>query len=148
MLDGRLGECRCGAVRFRASGAPVITMACHCKGCQRMSASAYSLSALYPASAFAVIEGAPVIGGLKGATRHYFCGDCMSWMFTLIEGVEGFVNIRAPLFDDTSGMAPFVETCLSEKLDWATTPAAHGYAGFPPMEDFPRLMAEFAAREG
>ena len=33
------GGCRCGQVRFRIDGGPLITMACHCTGCQRMTAS-------------------------------------------------------------------------------------------------------------
>ena len=43
------GQCRCGATRIEASGPPLITMACHCTGCQRMTGGAYSLSSFYPA---------------------------------------------------------------------------------------------------
>lgn len=46
---GRDGGCRCGQVRFRVSGAPKVTMACHYRGCQQMTASAFLLSALYVA---------------------------------------------------------------------------------------------------
>jgi len=42
------GGCRCGQVRMRISALPILTMACHCKGCQRMSASAFSLGAAIP----------------------------------------------------------------------------------------------------
>jgi hypothetical protein len=35
------GGCRCNQVRFDISRPPLLTMACHCTGCQRMSASAY-----------------------------------------------------------------------------------------------------------
>ena len=63
-------------------------MACHCTGCQRMTASAFSLSALYPSSGFEVTEGRPVIGGLHGPARHFFCPHCMSWLFTRPEGTE------------------------------------------------------------
>jgi len=76
------GGCRCGQVRFRIAAPPIITMACHCTGCQRMSASAFSLSAVIPSAAFLVTQGEPVIGGLHGPSRHFFCPYCMSWMFT------------------------------------------------------------------
>ena len=76
------GGCRCGQVRFRIAAPPVITMACHCTGCQRMSASAFSLSAVIPSVAFLVTQEEPVIGGLHGPTRHFSCPYCMSWMFT------------------------------------------------------------------
>ena len=41
------GSCRCGKVGISVTGAPMLTMACHCSGCQRMTASAFSLSSLY-----------------------------------------------------------------------------------------------------
>ena len=42
-----------------------MTAACHCAGCQRMSASAFSLTAMVPA-ALAVTQGNTVAGGLRG----------------------------------------------------------------------------------
>lgn len=140
------GGCRCGRVRLRVSKPPLLTMACHCTGCQRMSASAYSLSAAFPADGFEVIAGEPVIGGMHGPARHYFCGYCMSWMFTRPDGADFLVNVRATMFDDTSWYSPFMETYTSEKLAWATTPALHSYEKFPPMEAYEGLIAEFQAR--
>ena len=86
----REGGCRCGQVRIKVSAPPLVTMACHCTGCQKMSSSAFSLSAAIASEGFAVTKGAPVIGGLHGATRHYFCPHCMSWMFTRPEGLDWF----------------------------------------------------------
>lgn len=140
------GGCRCGQVRFRASGAPLITMACHCTGCQKMSASAFSLSSLYPAAAFEVTAGEPVIGGLHGSPRHFFCPHCMSWMFTRPDEVGDVVNVRATLFDDTSGYAPFMETYTVEKLPWATTGAIHSFERFPEPKDYPPMLKAFAER--
>ena len=31
------GGCRCGQVRLKISAPPLLTMACHCTGCQKMS---------------------------------------------------------------------------------------------------------------
>jgi hypothetical protein len=140
------GGCRCGRVRLRVTAPPLVTVACHCTGCQRMSASAFSLSAAIPAEGFAVTQGKPVIGGLHGATRHYFCGSCMSWMFTRPEGMDWFVNLRATMLDDPSWFEPLVETYTAEKLPWATTPAVHGYATVPPIDAWEALIAEYAAR--
>ncbi|MBX9458104.1 MAG: GFA family protein [Rhizobium sp.] len=139
------GSCRCGRVRLRITKAPMLTMACHCTGCQKMSASAYSLSAAIPADGFEVTDGEPVIGGLHGASRHYFCGHCMSWMFTRPEGVDFFVNVRPTMLDDARWFAPFIETFTSEKLPWATTAARHSYPTFPGMDDYAGLIAGYQA---
>jgi hypothetical protein len=66
------GGCRCGQIRFAVSLPRFLTMACHCTGCQRMTGSAFSLSAAIPSKGFTITKGDPVIGGLHGATRHFF----------------------------------------------------------------------------
>lgn len=141
------GGCRCGQVRFAITAPPMLTMACHCTGCQKMSASAFSLSIAIPAAGFAVTAGEPVIGGLHNPDlRHNFCPHCMSWMFTEPKGAP-FVNVRATMLDDTTGFAPFIETYTCEKLPWATTPAVHSFDKFPAMEDYMTLTQAFVARD-
>ncbi|UIK03970.1 GFA family protein [Neorhizobium galegae] len=142
------GGCRCGRVRLKISAPPILTMACHCTGCQKMSASAFSLSAAIPSQGFAVTQGEPVIGGLHGSdARHYHCPHCKSWMFTKPVGMDWFVNLRPTMLDDAQWFAPFVETYTSEKLPWAATPAVHSYETFPPMEAYEGLAKEFAGRD-
>jgi hypothetical protein len=67
-----------------------------------MTASAFSLSAAIPSDGFLVTQGTPVIGGLHGSTRHYFCPHCMSWMYTRAAVLDWFVNRRPTMLD--SGM--------------------------------------------
>ncbi|AXS40324.1 GFA family protein [Breoghania sp. L-A4] len=142
------GACRCGGVTVEISAPPLMTAACHCTGCQKMSGSAFSLTAMIPGDAFSVTKGDTVIGGLKGPQlHHHFCPDCMSWMFTRIEGLDAFVNVRPSLFDDHAWFSPFIETMTREKHAWAQTPARHHFEGFPPMEEMQKLFAEFAAAE-
>lgn len=147
MSDGNLpwdGGCRCGQVRFRISARPLLTLACHCTGCQRMTASAYSLSAAIPSEGFMVTAGELVIGGLHGASRHYFCPHCMSWMFTRPEGLDWFINVRPTMLDDASWFIPFIETWVSEKLPWVTTPAVHSFDALPPADAYEGLIADYA----
>jgi hypothetical protein len=139
------GHCRCGRVQFEVSAAPLITMACHCTGCQRMTSSAFSLSSLFPASAFSLTVGEPVIGGLHGSARHYFCEYCMSWLFTRPAGVEDMVNVRATLLENARDYRPFMETFVDEKLPWATTGAKYSFSRFAPPEQFPELLQAYAA---
>ena len=144
-LDGR---CRCGQVRIGVTAPPLLTMACHCTGCQRMSASAFSLSAAFPAPNFSVTRGEPVIGGIHGPdAHHHCCPHCKSWMFTRPEGIDHFVNVRPTMLEDASWVAPFIETYTQVRLPGAATAAKHSYETFPPFEEFAKLMEEFA-KEG
>ena len=142
------GSCRCGQVRMRVSKPPLLTMACHCTGCQRMTASAFSLSAAIPSDGFEVTAGEPVIGGLHAEqAQHYFCPHCKSWMFTRAAGMDWFVNVRPTLLDGAPWSAPFVETYTREKLAWASTPAAHSFAEFPPPEAYGPLTEAYQAEQ-
>lgn len=149
MADWKLpieGACRCGEVKLKISAPPMITMACHCSSCQKMSSSAFSLSAAIPTEAFEVVSGEPVLGGLKREIKHYFCPSCMSWLFSRMEGFEWFTNVRPTMLDGPERFAPFVETWTAEKLPFAQTGAEKSYPQFPPMEDFEPLMKAFAER--
>jgi hypothetical protein len=137
----------CGEIRFRVSAPPLLTMACHCTGCQRLSASAYSVSMAVPSEGFEITRGEPVVGGLHGPHRQLYCPRCKNWMFTHPHGMDFFVNIRATMLDDHAWVAPFVETYTSEKLPWATTGAVHSFAGQPDMQAYTPLVEAFA-REG
>ncbi|MBL8773684.1 MAG: GFA family protein [Phenylobacterium sp.] len=145
MTQVREGGCRCGQVRFRTTAPPLLTMACHCTGCQRMTASAFSLSAMYPAGAFEVLSGEPVMGGLHGPTQHYFCPHCMSWLYTRPEGADWLVNIRATMFDEAGDFTPFVETFTDERLPWAVTPASRSFPRFPEMAQWQELVTAYQA---
>jgi hypothetical protein len=123
-------------------------MACHCTGCQRLTSSAFSLSVAIPSEGFVVTQGEPVIGALHGATRHYYCPHCMSWMFTRAEGLDWFVNLRPTMLDDPGWFTPYIETATSEKLPWATTPAVHSFERFPDFEAYAELTKGYAEQAG
>ena len=40
------GGCQCGSVRYVVTMEPIRLLACHCKECQRQSASAFGMSML------------------------------------------------------------------------------------------------------
>lgn len=140
------GGCRCGAVRLRVTKPPLLSGACHCTGCQRMSASAYSLTLTLPSDGFEVAAGEPVIGGLHGPVSHHFhCPQCLAWLFTRAEGFDWFVNLRATMLDDHGWFAPFVELWTRDKLPWAETGASRSYEGDPDMSEWEGLMQAYAA---
>jgi hypothetical protein len=140
------GSCRCGQARFRVSRPPLFTAICHCTGCQKMTGGAYSTSVAVPIDGFTVTEGQTVIGGVHGERLHHqHCDHCKSWMFTTFEPATGFVNVRAMMLDDPRWFTPFIENYTSEAFPWARVDAPHSYEKFPAMEQYPALLAEFAA---
>lgn len=134
----------CGDCRLRVSIAPVMTMACHCKGCQKLSASAFSLTAMVPADGFELIKGKTQIGALHGDNPYHYCAKCLNWLYTSLASAP-FVNVRPTMFDVPAWSTPFIESYVDEKLSWATTSARHGFAKFPEAHQYGPLMAEYAA---
>ena len=141
------GSCMCGQCRMRISIAPIITMACHCMGCQKLSASAFSLTAMVPAAGFELLAGETLVGALHGDNPYRYCANCLNWLYTELTSAP-FVNVRPGLFDVPSWSTPFIESYVSEKLPWAVTPAKHSVAMFPQAHQYGPLMAEFAALRG
>jgi hypothetical protein len=150
MTDWKLpwaAGCRCDRIRMQITAPPIVTMACHCRGCQRMTASAFSLSILLPSDGCVVTAGEPVPGGLQKTGGHFHCGHCKSWLFSRPDGMEAWVNIRATMLDDASWFAPFVETCTAEALPWAKTGAVHSFPNIPGMDVWAPIIEAFA-RDG
>jgi hypothetical protein len=143
------GSCRCGRVKVRVTKQPLITAACHCRGCQKMAASAFSLTTMFPADGFEVTEGQTVTGGIHGPQlSHQFCAHCMTWVFTRVTGVDWFVNVRPTMFDNAIWAHPYMETMVSAKLGFAQTGAVESFDEFPPPDDYERLMAAYRAWAG
>lgn len=132
---------------MRVSIAPIITMACHCTGCQKLSASAFSLTAMVPVDGFEVIAGRTQIGALHGDNPYHYCPNCLNWLYTALASAP-FVNVRPGLFNVPEWSTPFIETYVREQLPWATTPAKHSFNRFPEPHEYEALMAEFAALQG
>ncbi|MBS0283002.1 MAG: GFA family protein [Proteobacteria bacterium] len=141
------GGCRCGRVRFRISAPPLMAMACHCIGCQKMSGSAFSTSLAVPEAGFAVIAGETVVGGMHDYPHHQHCDWCKSWVFTRLKPAAGFINVRATMLDDARWFAPLIESYTSEALPWAGTGAKYSFAQFPASDEYPALIAEYQASQ-
>lgn len=87
-----------------------------------------------------------MIGGLRDPElQHFFCGDCMTWIFTRPAMLPEVVNVRPTMLDLHTWFSPFMETCTSSQLPWAHTGAVRSFEAFPPMDTFDALLAEYRA---
>ena len=56
-MEKHEGGCSCGDVRYHITDEPMFTHACHCKLCQRYTASAFVVHSRIEASNFVVDKG-------------------------------------------------------------------------------------------
>jgi len=140
-------SCLCGQVKMQVTQAPMLAIACHCKGCQKLTSSTYSPALILPANGFEIIEGTPVLGGLHGAHKQYYCDHCKSWLFTRPAGMEAIINLRATILDDASWVVPFIDIETADKLPGVITGAQFSFEGTPPTDKFIEISAQYA-KEG
>lgn len=120
------GGCLCGALRYRAAGAPLTALICHCATCRR-AAGAQAVGWLtLPAAAFAWTKGAPAAySSSPGVTRTHCaaCGTSLTW-----QGVAGEIDVTLASLDDPEAAPPACETWLSHRLSWAPVTDLPGFA--------------------
>lgn len=141
------GACLCGAVRLEITASPLLTLACHCRGCQKFSASAFSLTTMFPRDSVS-ITGELVQGGLGSEGKdHFFCKSCKNFVYSQIGAANDRINIRTSMLDDAASFPPFVEVMTDDKLDWVSVPVAHSYKQSPTsLEELHALMDAYQAR--
>ena len=72
------GGCLCGAVRYRATAAPLRGVICHCPMCRRHSGAPALSFVHFPASAFTWESGAPKLYRSSEFAQRGFCAICGS----------------------------------------------------------------------
>ncbi|MBI1251258.1 MAG: aldehyde-activating protein [Alphaproteobacteria bacterium] len=114
------GGCLCGAVRYEAQGAPLVTAVCHCTHCQKTSGSAFTVNAMVPGPAFSVTG--PVVtyadkGESGGAVDRMFCPSCGCPIASRL--ANGMVAIKVGTLDESAGLSPAVQVWTRSAQGWA-----------------------------
>ena len=125
MPESRTGGCQCGAVRYALSAVPLEVYVCHCRECQKQSASAFGISVIAPRTAFAVT---------KGETRRWsrptdsgrtllcqFCARCGSRIWHEGDGSET-VSIKGGTFDAPVDLTHAIHIWTSRRLPGVLIP--------------------------
>ena len=112
------GGCLCGAVRYRVTGAPLWVAHCHCRSCQRATASAMTTYAGYGVGKFSVEAGEPArFNSSPGVTRS-FCGRCGTPLAYESTRWPGEVHVFVCTLDDPERLTPRAHVHVAERLSW------------------------------
>ncbi|HVM86333.1 MAG TPA: GFA family protein [Candidatus Binatia bacterium] len=128
------GRCQCGAVRYRHSALPVATYVCHCRECQKQSASAFGISVEMPAEGLVVTQGSPKFwsrdtdSGRK--LRCAFCPDCGSRLWH--ESDAGWITLKGGSLDTPPDLSAAIHIWTKRKLPGVVIPPnAQQFPGEP-----------------
>jgi hypothetical protein len=119
------GSCQCGGVTYTLSEPPIVVVACHCRQCQKLSTSAFSITAMVDAGAIA-FEGemrewrrVAQSGNISAAK---LCATCGNHLYHYNPADPGRIMLKPSTLSDTGMINPSIHVWVSEKQDWYTIP--------------------------
>lgn len=116
-----LGGCQCGATRYEAEGTLPRPYACHCRDCQKQSASAFAMQIMLARTSLRI--NGPIATFDKTAdsgntTTCYFCSACGTRLFHISNRSSDWVTLKVGTLDDTSNIRPVSHIWVSRKQPW------------------------------
>lgn len=121
----RVGGCQCGELRYEIAAEPLALYVCHCRECQKQSASAFGLSLRVPSSGFRLTRGSARFWSRATYAGHSmkcaFCPTCGSRLWHQIEGAT-VLSVKAGSLDEPVDLASAVHIWVSRKIPGVTIP--------------------------
>ena len=146
------GGCTCGALRYRLSGRPLYVIACHCRACQRLGGSDYTLSMFVLRRDFTAYSGIPARSERTAESGRrlpgLFCSDCGTRVWHEPVHSPHTINIRAGTLDDPSWAQPIGHIWIECKKAHVTLPPDAIRIEGQPTDRQPFLDAWAAATGG
>ena len=142
------GGCQCGKLRFEVTEAPRAVYACHCRDCQRMTSSAFSMGVVVTEGAFRLsgVEPQPIqrLADSGRTAIRWVCPECGSWICSGPKpgtaSADAVRIVRGGTFDDTSWLRPMMHVWARTKQPWVMLPE-----GSQTFETQPGNLAEYFA---
>ncbi len=119
------GSCQCGEVTYKLLSEPLTVIACHCKECQKLSTSAFSITAVVKADSVKfqgeLVEWSRTAdsGNINGAK---FCPTCGNRIYHFNPDEPEKIKLKPSNLSDTSIIQPTAHVWVSQKQDWYTIP--------------------------
>lgn len=112
------GGCLCAAVRYRLSGAPLVSSVCHCQSCRKASASPSVAWLTVDRSAFQLLGGTLRRFASSPGVVRSFCGHCGSPLTCESEAEPEVLDITTASLDEPARCPPTREVWLEHRVDW------------------------------
>ena len=120
MTSEAKGQCLCGAVQFRISGAFEAFFLCHCARCRKDSGSAHAANLFSSTARLSWLSGETTVTYFQlPGTRHArcFCATCGSAL-PFVQAADGMLVVPAGSLDTPVDIRPNAHICLASRADW------------------------------
>jgi len=126
------GGCQCGAVRYVASGEPIMTALCHCSMCRRASGAPAVAWIMFKEECVAFTRGAPRHHASSPDARRGFCGSCGTPLCFGARYIPGVIDLTVGSLDQPDLVHIDFHYWYSKRLSWL-----HVEDGLPKHAEFP-----------
>ena len=144
------GGCRCAACRYVVTALPFVAYTCHCKECQKLTASAFLTCMQIPSERLAVSAGRPSsdrrVSEAGNTLVTYFCGDCGSTLYTENSARPRVRTLHVGTLDHAERVDVSAHIWVDRKLPWVKLP--DGHRAFARAGDWTQHYANDPSRYG
>ncbi|TKT79985.1 GFA family protein [Aquamicrobium sp. LC103] len=129
------GSCHCGAIAFEAEIDPNRVRICHCNDCQKLSGTAFRVTAPCPEEAFRLLQGSPAIYTKKAQSGRrrlqVFCPNCGSPLYATSDEPPGSrtFGLRVGVLDQRGELKPNRQYWFQSALAWLPKLPGNAAAG-------------------
>ena len=115
------GGCLCGAVRYRLTAAPVATLYCHCRMCQRADGAPAIAWLAVPFAAFKLTEGTPTAYRSSDHAFRHFCGRCGAPLLCHEADNPKYMDVSIASLDTPKAVPPSSHIWTDSRVPWFDT---------------------------
>ncbi len=119
------GSCQCGGVTYELIEPPSMIAACHCKECQKLSTSAFSITAMVTVQSVnfnGLMKDWSRIADSGNVSAAKFCPSCGNRIYHYDPDEPDKLKLKPSNLSDTSIINPTVHVWVSEKQSWYQIP--------------------------
>ena len=120
-MTTRSGGCQCGAVRYTLATQNITAYACHCRECQKQSASAFAISV--PIRAHDLDVSGPLQAYERATdsgstTNCWFCATCGTRIYHQSARSPEMVTLKGGTLDNAAALQPIAHLWVSRQHPW------------------------------
>ena len=112
------GGCLCGAVRYRATAAPVRGVICHCSMCRRHSGAPALAFVHFPVQSFTWLNGEPALYRSSKSAERGFCSKCGSTLSMHEEVLADRVLVSVGSLDEPQRVHVDDHVWTQDRIPW------------------------------
>jgi len=136
------GGCQCGEVRYELRGRPREVYVCHCRECQKQSASAFGISVIADCADLVLTAGMPRSwtrpATVQGQLACFFCPSCGTRLWHGNPETDDCVSVKGGGLDVPPDLTGAKHIWVKRKLPGVIIPeGAETFPEEPPAEKPP-----------